>query len=247
MIPNRLLLRAATVLALTRGGDGPFPTMAGEAVFDSKIRPVTDIAQESMTPVALVYTADEKRTNVASGGSGRAVWQRKVNLVIEIAIGSVSNSGVSWIETDAELEAMLDLFEAEVETALHDPTNPWALAWHRLVRCVETWDSEPFRSSEQAARYAVRQIAIEVALNQDCLPTPTIDTVTATGSGRRLLVPYLEALEDQILESPVFASTRDLINGSRDFVTLPPLRKVAIRTEQAATTRTDIIDMEKTS
>jgi hypothetical protein len=231
MIPARMLLRAATVLALTRGGDGPYPTMAGEAVFDSRLKPVTDIAQETMTPVAMVYTADDKRTNMSKAG-GRPTWKRTVTLVIELAISSVSKDRMAWIETDADLEALLDLFELEVEVALADPSNPWAMAWRKLARCIESWDSEPFRSAEQSVRYAVRQISIEIEIAQDCLPQATTDKVIAA-DGNALSIPYLADLEAQIRTSPIFESTRAMMSGARDLVQLPALKRVALKLDTA--------------
>ncbi|MGE0699270.1 MAG: hypothetical protein AB7O57_09270 [Hyphomicrobiaceae bacterium] len=222
----RLLLRAATVLALTRGGDGPFPTMAGEAVFDTRLRPVTDIAADNATPVALVYTGEERRLNREA--DGRPLWTRKLDLVIELAIGSVNSDRLKHIETDPELEALLDFFELEVEATLSDPSNPWSLTWRRLVRKIESWDSEPFRSAEQSTRYAVRQIIIACEINPDCLPQPTTDRVILSEPAR-LQVPYLAGLEAMILANPVFASTAALMTGARDRVQLPALKGVGMR------------------
>ena len=226
MIPGRLLLRAATVLALTRGGAGPFPTMAGEAVFDSKLTPVMDIAQEAQTPIGLVYTGEEKRRNLDTNGS--ALWCRNIDLIIEIAIGSFGKNGVEWVETDAELEALLDFFELEVEAALSDLSNPWAAAWRKLVRKIEHWDSEPFRSSEQNVRYAVRQIVIGVEINNDCLPRPTIEPVRLARPAT-LDVPYLSGLTETLKSNPVFESTWALLSGVRDLVQFPQLKTVAIK------------------
>ena len=159
MIPNRLLLRALTVLALTRGGDGPvFPTMANEAVFDTKLRPVTDTATEVMTPIIHVYTDSDSRVNMEKGGGTRPNWKRTVTIMLELAIGSLTSGKMKYVETDPELEAMLDLFELEAELALFAIDDPFALAWRSMIKSFDDWESIPFRSAEQASRFAVRQI-----------------------------------------------------------------------------------------
>lgn len=239
MIPQRLLLRAATVLALTRGGDGPFPTMAGEAVFDSKMLPVADIAQETHLPVVLVYTDADKRRN-RDLNSGRT-WERRLELVIEIAISSFTKDGVQWAEADAELEATLDLFEAEIETALFDPTNPWSAHWRKLIKAFETWESVPHRSAEQAARYAVRQIVIDVVLHSDCLPTPSTEaptlpqTTDANGvfiPGSLLPIPYLLPFERETLAvSPALESTRLLLSGASQQPIVPALKRISLKVD----------------
>lgn len=237
MIPNRLLLRAATVLALTRGGDGPYPTMAGEAVFDTKLKPITDIAQETMVPVILVYTDADARLNKERNATRN--WKRTIDLVIEIAISSLGPDKAEWAETDAELEAILDLFEAEVETALMDVTNQWANYWRKLVRCMDSWESTPYRSAEQTVRYAVRQIHIECEVQTDCFPSFTTETpkfaslIDKDGKfipGSLLPIPYLAQFESEVLANDeLFKTTRDLLQGVTHQPVLPALKRIGLK------------------
>ena len=232
MIPGRLLLRAATVLALTRGGDGPdYPTMAGENIFDSRVRPLSETEAEVSTPIGFVYTGDEKRHNLAAGAAGRPEWKRTISLTIELAMCSVGKDALAWKETDAELEAVLDLFELEVEAALCDLTNPWSVLWRRMVKRIDSWESEAYRSAEQSVRYAVRGLHIGVEINNDCMPQPTIDPVKVAKPAK-LQIPYLQELADQIDRDPMFASTRRLISGANDLVQLPALKRVHFRTAE---------------
>lgn len=230
MIPNRLLFRAATVLALTRGGQPPYPTMAGGLVYDTRIVPISDIAQEAMLPVILVYTDSDSKTNVER--NGRPKWKRMVHLVIEIAISSATKDAISRIETDAELEALLDFFEAEVEAALFDPTNEWAVLWRTMTRCIENWTSEPYRSADQASRYAVRQIFMEVELAPECAVEVTTEEVLGKVQHNLDQIPYLAPLAEQIEKDEVFASTRRLLT-SPGLVTLPRLRGISLVTPAA--------------
>jgi hypothetical protein len=229
MIPNRLLLRAATVLALTQGGSGPYPTMANEAVFDTKLKPVTDVAQESMTPFVLIYTDLDTRENLEKGG-GRANWKRHIDMIIQLGIGSVKPDKIDWIETDPELEALLDLFELEVEMALFAIDNPWALYWRRIIKCVESWESVPYRSAEQTARYAVRQIAIKVEIAAECQQRPLAPGAQPVLAQDPLIpVPYLADLLTLINGNPVFESTRKLLTGEAAQAKLAELKTIGIR------------------
>lgn len=244
MIPGRILLRAATVLALTRGGVAPYPTMAGEGIFDSKMQPVTELMQEGMTPLAMVYTDTESRTNLNTSG-GRPNWKRTIDLMIEIGIGSAAKKNAStgeqvqwqWIETDPELEGMLDLFEAEIDLALNAIDNPYATYWRKLIKTVIGWESVPHRSAEQSARYAVRSIVIECELAADCPPMPVVDVDTAAINGGSLFagVPHLASLEAIIRGNPeVFAPTLAMLTGRAQQVPLPKLKTIHIEQEHAA-------------
>lgn len=238
MIPNKLLLRAATIMALTRGGgDGPYPTMAGAQVFDTKLKPITDLAQESMTPVVLVYTDADTRTN--KDPNTKRSWKRNVALVIELALGSIGANGIEYAEADSELEALMDLFELEVETALQNPACPWAQHWSRLIKTIDQWEVTPFRSAEQSRRYAVRQILISCTIDTECAPQPTIGrphvtkTIDENGAfipGSLLPVPYLAPFEAAMLATePVFESTRQLLTGAAHQPLVPALRSVFIK------------------
>lgn len=237
MIPARLLVRAATVLALTRGGAAPFPTMAGECVFDSKLMPIIDVAQEGQTPVILVYTDEDMRENL-DRNSSRPNWKRTLTLLIEMSIGTVrpgQNGGrasFAYAETDSELEALLDIMEAEVEVALAAVDNPFAMFWKKLIRQQEEWASVPFRSSEQTARYAIRQVALKVEINPDCMPVAVkAGDPRRIATGDLLPIPYLAALSQQISGNPdVFASTIALLSGASQQTVFPILKRVGITT-----------------
>lgn len=240
MIPNRLLLRALTVLALSRGGQAPFPTMAGEAVYDTRLEPITDIATEGMSPVILVYTDTDMRQNVNRNTAG--TWSRKVALIIELSICSVKKTpdgtgSFEWLETSAEIEAMLDIFELQVEHAFADVTNPFAMQWSKLVKRFEAYESTPSRSAEQAVRYAVRQLHFDIELATDCRPSPAITAPETTPyldeegvliPGSLLPIYYLGALEQSIATEPFFEGVRSMLTGASLSPVLPALKSVHV-------------------
>lgn len=248
MIPARLLLRALTVLTLTRGGSGPFPTMAGAAVFDTRIDPIVEVAEENQhLPLAIVYTDNDQRKNLNTNTSG-GPWSRSIDLVIEIALGSIRKGSATeekakfeFAETDAEMEALLDFFEAEVELALADPVNPYAVQWRLLVKKWIFVESVPHRSSSGAQRLAVRQLRFEVEIAADCRPKPTLTAPTPpvitdpeTGEfipGSLMPIPYLVDLERSIatsVDNPIFENTRAMLLGASLNPVLPALQRIAI-------------------
>ena len=239
IFPVRPWMRAATVLALSRGGQAPFPTMAGPAVFDTRLLPIEDLLQEGMTPVALVYTDADKLTSLDRNG-GRN-YRRELTLIIEIAIGSVgrtpdgADKKWAWAETDAELETLLDLFEFEVWNCLHDGTNPYTAQWRQVVKGVEDWESIPFRSAEQANRYAVRQIHAQICLRPDCYRSTFVGAQPPRNVPTTPLIPipYLAELSQQVAEAPIFQSTRDLLldNPAQPESVLPLLTTISLKVD----------------
>lgn len=224
MIPIKLLLRVLTVLTLTRGGAEPYPTMAGPNVFDTRIAPLTDVAADVSLPIIVVYTDMDQRRTVDNSGNMR----RSVVLVIEIAISGIAQNNLVRLETDPELEATLDLFEAETLAAFGDPSNPWAMKWKGLVRSTKEVDIEPFRSSDQAQRYAVRRIVFEVDLANDCLPAVNAEPVAMPMPP----APYLDDLWSSIKAEPIFASTRMLLTGARS-TNVPLLERFRVTGQHA--------------
>lgn len=231
MIPIRLMLRALTVAALTRGGQEPWPTMAQSAVFDSRLLPITQVEQDTMLPVICVYTDHDKRH---PNDQQRRSYMRTCTLVIEIALSSVRNikgedgqliGQFDRIETDPELEALLDLFEMEIWTALHDPTNPWATKWRKLVKGIGEWSSEPFRSGDQAHRYAVRQIVIDCEIASDCVPQINAEPQDIAAAPAE----YLAELWAELASAPIFASTRAALQGV--LPRMPTLDRVVVRAD----------------
>jgi hypothetical protein len=224
MIPARTVLRAAVVAALR--GDGVPRTMAGIAVFDSRMEELVSVTAETLLPTVLVYTDQDKRTNHAMKG-GRA-FKRSVVLVIEAAIQRVAADSTNMIpiETDAEHEFLLDCFEGEIERALLHDRTPQAIRFRGLIQSIDEWDSQPMRSADQAHKYAARQIVIDLCLSEDCF------SVTGDVAAQApYLAPFVEAL--QTAEN--FGSTRSLLAG-------PPLGYGAGAPLRGASIKADFVD-----
>lgn len=213
----RLQLRSATVLALSNNEATPFPTIAGPLVFDSKMDPIADTLGETMMPCVIVYTDKDEQTKL-DRGNGTLFHERRIGLTIECCIGTFSKNGATWLETDPELEAMLDVFEWQVWFTLWGQ-SPGAVAWRKLIKQIESWSSVPGRSADGNTRISVRQITAHLIVNNDCrpqvgivgpgesFPTPQVDSL--------LGVPYLAGLEETLRKKPEFAVLAEQLAAAR--------------------------------
>jgi hypothetical protein len=149
---------------------GPFPTLAGKLVFDSRLDPIEDLNPAEQQPVVTVYTEDDAGT----GGQARGgpPFKRMVDLCFEIAVVvSTRPRGADayqafYPETDAELEASLDLLEAQIRFALF--YGPTGALWRQLTgRKVPEIHSLPHHTAEERIRLARRTVRMKVQLPDD--------------------------------------------------------------------------------
>lgn len=178
----RLALRLATMEGLQPAGslaaDGPWPTLAGKYVFDSRIEPIEDLLPGEDRPIVCVYTEhDDGKAGQARGGPP---FLLTVDLVFELSVivkiaseGDPTTFVVGEPETDPELEASLDLLEAQIKFALL--FGPTGEIWrHISKRRVHNPRSAAHRTSEEGVRLARRTVTWKVEVNDDCFdPVPT--------------------------------------------------------------------------
>jgi hypothetical protein len=167
----RTALRLSTIAALTRGGVEPFPTLAGRQVWDSRQDAIEDLIASQRLPIIVVRTDEDRRDR----GPSPVMRERAIDLRLEMSVLTARQDEgewvVGWPETDAELEAMLDLMEYQCLEALMG-WGPWALWWRELW----TWSSEistPIwtQPSEGRIRLAVRELTIAMSkLPGECFP-----------------------------------------------------------------------------
>lgn len=244
---DRAALRLATVMALTNGYTGPYPTMAGPNVYDSRVDPIEGGNVGELAPLAMVFTDDDDGEQLSMNNGGPP-FRHTINLIFELSIGMVGELvdangaplqdadgnpvvGLLPIATEPELEIMLDLFEWQVRQIF---ARPWGATWsNRLldthIARVVSWSSARFVEREGQRRLAVRQIMLKVELPQegDIDPTqPTPETVPEPlGSLLQEIIdgagPYAasaEAMQDLLVENGGFAAPA-----------LPPLNRVRLK------------------
>lgn len=186
----RLALRLATVDALAPAAlltsNGPWPTLAGKHVYDSRIDPIEDLKPDAPQLAVAVYTEYDK----GKGGQARGgpPFLQTVDLTFEISVivkvASEADPAVFVVgepETDAELEASIDLLEAQIRFALL--YAPAGETWRQITKSrVHDPGSLPHRTSEEGARLAKRTVTWKVEVNDDCYdPAPA---VTPAGAAR---------------------------------------------------------------
>lgn len=178
---NRTALRLATALALSNNFTAPYPTLAGGRVFDSRLDPIQGIKPEEQVPIIVIYTDDDDGEQL-SDNNGGPPFRRMVDLVLWLSICQNAKDGegnivIGYTETDAELEAMLDLFEHQVRFAFSNIGNKWSnLLRGTMLRRIKSWKSDRL-VAEGNIKLAARNVVVSVEIVDDDLPTvvPQID------------------------------------------------------------------------
>jgi hypothetical protein len=171
----RTALRVATLEALRPTGllntQGPWPTLACDRVFDSRIDPIEDLTKEQHRAVIAVYTDGD--IGYGSQHRGGPPFRRVVDLCFEISqIASAPSEADPAVyvtgvpQTDPELEAELDRIESEIALALF--FAPSGAIWRKLTGSMVTDPrTTPHRDSEEGARLALRSLIWKVQVPDD--------------------------------------------------------------------------------
>lgn len=192
---SRLALRLAAVEALrpsSVGDAGPWPTIAGPRVYDSRIDLImAALSPEEMTeaqralenkPLLAVYTEEQETSPY--GASLYPAREEVVDLVVEAMIaltgeinvpredGGVESFGtVEAPPTDREHEALVDVLEGQVrrlfEPALMAPSSALLNLVLMETRHVH---SVPARTADRALRLAGRTIKFKVKIKATVWP-----------------------------------------------------------------------------
>ena len=174
---NRLMLRLAAVNALLPQPGEASPTIAGESVFDSRLDDIEFDGDAIEIPLLIVYTEDDEMV-LQDRGQGSGAFERHIILRIEMALGSFSASTTDGVKrvtyglptTDAELEALLDIFEASVWRTIMHPVRPASVALQEMVVQWDTWHSVASRTVDSNNRLAARTITARCRVHPDCRP-----------------------------------------------------------------------------
>jgi len=197
---SRLALRLAAVEALrpsATGSAGPFPTLAGPRVYDSRLDVIDTLSDIDAKPMLLVYT--EEQNNKPYGNAVHRPDESIVTLVVEISValrGEVeiahpdgTTETVNTVETpltDREHEALLDVLEATVRRVFDRNATVASAALFFLVAMeVRAIESEPLRDADKTTRLAARTLKFTVKVVGDRWPVPTLPpSPAATGLAR---------------------------------------------------------------
>lgn len=197
---SRVALRLAAVEALSPSAlaqTGPWPTIAGPRVYDSRQDPIDGLDNIESKPLLVVYTEQTEETPYPHGKSKPDDIQ--VMLVIEALIaarglvtidlpdGSQTEVGsVEMPVTERNHEAMLDLLESTVRRRLEGrvDVDTWTQLFRKVAWEIQHVESLPMRDSSRSVRLAGRTIIFKVKVPTDNWPDPTTSASTATGFDR---------------------------------------------------------------
>ncbi|ADJ23037.1 hypothetical protein Hden_1225 [Hyphomicrobium denitrificans ATCC 51888] len=172
---ERAALRLATVMALTNGYAAPWPTMAQNRVFDSRQDQIQGIEVGQVVPMVIVYTDDDIGHAISNNQDGPP-FDHETHLILEITLGQAteykaddeSDPVLVLIppQSEPELEASIDAFEAQIYRVFRDKAGPWGAQLDAVINRIKSWESKRFVDHETSIRLVSRQITLAVRLVQ---------------------------------------------------------------------------------
>lgn len=183
---SRLALRLAAIEALnpsTTIVSGPWPTIGGPRVYDSRIDMLDegDMAAIEGQPIVIVFTEkDELQFAPETRQDGEEICELTIELMIaargtvtvENADGTTQTIGVVTAPiSDRQHEALLDVLEGLVRRALGIPTTGTrAPILRKVLMEVRHVESVPQRAADRVTRLAARTLCITTKIMKDAWP-----------------------------------------------------------------------------
>lgn len=242
----RTALRLLTIATLT-GVEGSRPTMAGARVYDSRIDPIDPITLPDGqvpgegAPVIVVRTENDRGEPLNTQGG--AAFLREVSLVIEVGMiarlpiaddNGQASYVADWPETDAELEASLDLLEYQIRIALQRAHTVYGEQWRKLTRKVSVIESHRQAQDDTGVKFALRETTFTCE-TRDEAPAPVYRVDPLTGEAIDTLPVGLERLPEPLrslaLLFPAGSSARIISERLADaspILTTAPLRGIDV-------------------
>ncbi len=147
-------------------------TIAGEAVHDSLIKALPQIMEGDIHPIVAVSIED----CISQDGDGLFRTDASMTLMLQLAIAkSVSvpvtvgegeeavTTALEVGDTDAALEASLNLLDRQWRIALSDPLNAWAELFRQLVPHVGKVSDIRLTDPETGRKHAARIVEISIS------------------------------------------------------------------------------------
>lgn len=168
-------LRLAATAALLRGGNTPYPTIAGEHVYDSLMDDIPEVTAVKRFPVIVVRTdRDEAIFDRSQTPKGR-----QARLLVEIStmtsVGYVDTDGkerlkLDWPKSSPVLEAHLNMMQWQVWNAL-EGQDEWALWFRTFGYALINFISDPKYSAPDRGqvRLAARSLEFMYTVPNECL------------------------------------------------------------------------------
>jgi hypothetical protein len=175
----RMAIRVLTVAALT-GTDGARPTLAGARVYDSRIGDVDLHADGDRAPLIVVTTGSDQVESAARFGPP---FLGEMEIEIELGVCARAGQGdafeVGYPETDAEIEATIDLMQHQIIARLTSDPHPLTALWARFVK-IRAIETHRQADDQTGVKLGVRLVRLSCAVGEPCASA----TQGATGLGR---------------------------------------------------------------
>jgi hypothetical protein len=258
----RTALRLSTQAALMNGGSAPYPTLALDKVYDSRKDDITDLVAAQRFPAIIIRTDEDTRSfrDPRNLMASNAPVNREIALRIEFGIlvaskvknadGTISDTA-SWPQSDASLEALIDLMEWQIENALRGFATPWSIDWDfwglYSISSMPIWANP----DEGRLRRAVREMTLMVRGPFERRPKPiavvdgpaakaiplpladVIDNLARNGGGE--LREYATRLKARLLGQELPVSPE-----------YPMLKSVSMQTPAPNVLGTELLDQRST-
>lgn len=168
----RTALRLAAAQAVKGVADAR-PTIAEGRVYDSRISPEQpDVFGDDARATVIVLT-DGDEGDALSEQNGGPPFHRQIDLIFDIGMvlqekaeGDVDGYMIGYPDTDARLEASLDVLQTQIVRQLAASDAPLAMWFQRFVRI---WKQESHRQADDTAgvKLARRLVTLTCELNDD--------------------------------------------------------------------------------
>jgi hypothetical protein len=177
-------LEALRPSALLDAG-GPWPTLAGTYVSDSRIDPIDDLNADERRPLIGIFTENTTLTKISQAGP--QFYKGDVDLVFELSVVATyqvadgdggSQLIVDYADTDAAIETTLGVLEEQIFQALH--FGPSGALFRRMCKLpFDDWQSTiKHRSGEENIRLAARTIRARICMKEACYDPAPVTTLT---------------------------------------------------------------------
>lgn len=269
---SRLLLRNACVQALKElETDGSYPTFAGANVFDSRIYPAEMDVNLLEVPFVSIYTDTQKYADNKDREMAALVTNvvQQVDLCLNLAIAANVTTtddkgeeftGPAIVETDAELEALLDIMEAQVHWTLSNPSKHWSQIFGALCQDIPTFESSRESDGSKNNRLALRELKMSCIICADprpmIMPANVKVPTTRVQDGVPVTGTYLDEMFRELAMnvqqrtgnlSTAMAIMRSTF-GEGSGILMPALRRIGatFTMKDAAIPKTGVIEVART-
>jgi hypothetical protein len=180
----RTALRLCAIGAWTGTADAR-PTIAEERVYDSRIGDLSpETFGEDAKPVIIALT-DNDQGDELSRQNGGPPFIRMIDLVVEFGMVMTLKDGADFVigypDTDARLEASLDLLEFQIVRRLAYGLDPLSIQFRKMARIVK-YENHRHVMDDSGVKIACRVLTLTCQCNDDQVDTYNASCAVPSGS-----------------------------------------------------------------